>query len=142
MYNTHKDVFKLNINTCRKEILNLRPNINKSALQKVLSLATANDRFYWVDGTDVFYEEHHPSSNSYFHNTYPILSGLSYEKALVNLPSAQPLPVPVYPPLSVQVIFGTYVAKATWQRPHLLGVQGKASIYVFLFFQLHCTYAI
>lgn len=107
------------------EIINMRPNINKSRMQKVLSLAVANEKFYWTDGMDVFYEEYHPSYDSYFHNTYPYLTGQSYVRITVNLPSSQPIPVPVNPPTSVQAIFGINVAKSTWQPPHLLGFQGK-----------------
>lgn len=73
----------------------------------------------------VYYEERH--SNAYYHNTYPYLTGHSYNIVLVNLPSAQPIPVPVNPPISVQAIFGTYQAKTSWQPPHLLGFQGKGA---------------
>lgn len=90
----------------------------------MLSLATVNDKLYWADGTVVYYEEYHPSCNCYFHNTYPY-STAHYVKVIVNLPSAQPTPVPVNPPTSVQAIFGTYLAKTTWQSPHLLGFQGS-----------------
>lgn len=109
------------------EVINLRPNINKSRFEKVLSLAIANDKFYWADGAMVYYEDYHPSCNCYFHNTYPYLTGHSYKKVIVNLPSAQPIPVPVNPPTSVQAIFGTYLAKTSWQPPHLLGFQGKGA---------------
>lgn len=111
-------------------MINLRPNINTSRFKNVLSLAIANDKFYWADGTVVYNEEYHPMCNCYYHNTYPYLTGHSYNKVIVNLPSAQPIPVPVNPPTSVQAIFGTYLAKTTWLPPHLLGFQGTTNKYV------------
>ncbi|RZC34249.1 proto-oncogene tyrosine-protein kinase ROS, partial [Asbolus verrucosus] len=108
-----------------KEIMNVRPNVIKSKLQKVVSLATANKIFYWTDGDDIFYEEYHDSD--YFHNSYPDLSARSYKKVIINLQSAQPIPSPVNPPTNVQAIFGSNIAKTTWQAPHLLGIQGKGA---------------
>lgn len=113
---------------CRSEKLDIRPNINTPRFQNVLSLAISNDKFYWPDGTIVYYEEYLPTCNCYYHNTYPFLNGRSYNKIIVNLPSAQPIPVPVNPPTSVQAIFGSYLAKTSWQPPHLLGFQGTIII--------------
>lgn len=110
----------------RKEIIDARPKIVKSKLEKVVSLATASGRFYWTDGEAVFYEEYHARSNQYFHNSY-LVSKASYNKVLVNRLSAQPIPVPVNPPTSVQGIFGTNLIKITWKIPHLLGGQGKGA---------------
>lgn len=112
----------------RTEKINFRPHITKSKLSKVLSLAVANEKLYWTDGSDVFYEEYHRSDDKYYHNTYGYLKAQSYIQVIVNLPSAQPIPVPVNPPTSVQAIFGTDSAKATWQPPHLLGFQGNIFI--------------
>lgn len=75
----------------------------------------------------MFYEEYHEKSNQYFHNSYLVPKATSYNKVLVNRPSAQPIPVPVNPPTSVQAIFGTNLAKITWMIPHLLGGQGKGA---------------
>lgn len=111
----------------RKEIIDARPKIVKSKLEKVVSLATAGDRFYWTDGEAVFYEEYHETSNQYFHNSYLVPKATSYNKVLVNKLSAQPIPVPINPPTSVQAIFGTNLAKTTWMIPHLLGGQGKGA---------------
>lgn len=111
----------------RKEIIDARPKIAKSKLEKVVSLATAGERFYWTDGEAVFYEEYHEKSNQYFHNSYLVPKATSYNKVLVNKPTAQPIPVPVNPPTSVQAIFGTHLAKITWIIPHLLGGQGKGA---------------
>lgn len=90
-----------------------------------MSLATASGRFYWTDGEAVFFEEYHKESSQYFHNSYLMSKATSYNKVLVNRLSAQPIPVPVNPPTSVQAIFGTNLAKITWKIPHLLGGQGK-----------------
>jgi proto-oncogene tyrosine-protein kinase ROS len=94
-------------------------------LQKVISLATANKKFYWTNGDSIFYEEDH--NNDYFHNSIPDLHARSYKKLLVNLQSSQPIPSPVNPPTNVQAIFGKNIAKTTWQAPHLLGIQGKGA---------------
>lgn len=95
-------------------------------MQKVLSLATASKMFYWTDGTDVLYEEYHKPFDTYFHNTYPDLTDRPYLKVLVNLPSSQPIPIPINPPTSLQVIFANNIAKVSWKTPHLLGGQGKS----------------
>ncbi|XP_044258516.1 proto-oncogene tyrosine-protein kinase ROS isoform X1 [Tribolium madens] len=110
-----------------KEIVNVRPNVIKSKLENVVSLATANKKFYWTNGDDIFYEEYHNSV--YFHNSYPdlSLSTKSYKKVIINLQSSQPIPSPVNPPTNVQAIFGSNIAKTTWQPPHLLGIQGKGA---------------
>lgn len=102
----------------------LRSKVTNSKLRKVISLATANNKFYWTDGDDVFYEEYH---HSYFHNSYPGLSLKGYKKVLVNLQSSQPTPIPLNPPTNVQAIFGNNIAKAKWSSPHLLGVQSKGA---------------
>ncbi|XP_017769031.1 PREDICTED: proto-oncogene tyrosine-protein kinase ROS isoform X2 [Nicrophorus vespilloides] len=112
-----------------KEVSNMRPQITTPRLQKVVSIASANKKFYWTDGVEVIYEEDHLLSNRslYFHNSYPLQLSKSYTKVLVNLSSSQPVPVPVNPPTSVQAIFGRDIAKTTWLPPHLLGAQGKGT---------------
>lgn len=97
-------------------------------MQKVISLATANRKFYWTDGVDVFNEEYHKAYDSYFHNTIPHLTNGSYKKVFINLPSYQPWPVPINPPTNLQVVFAKNIAKATWQMPHLLGVQSNMKL--------------
>lgn len=115
------------MNHFSKEITNSRSNVITSRLQKVISLATANKKFYWTNGDEVLYEEYHPFYKSYFHNSYPDLKARSYTKVLINILSSQPVPVPVNPPTAVQAIFGTNLAKTTWKAPHLLGGQGKGA---------------
>lgn len=111
----------------RTEIINVRQNVIKSKLENVVSLATANKKFYWTNGDDIFYEEYH--NTDYFHNSYPALSlsTKSYKKVIINLQSSQPIPSPVNPPRNVQAIYGSNLAKTTWQPPHLLGIQGKGA---------------
>jgi len=92
--------------------------------QNVVSLAMANGVFYWTTGGDVLYEEHHPYQNSYFHTAYPERPDKSFVSVSVNLPSSQPIPIPVNPPTNVQAILGPTLAKTSWQVPHLLGGQG------------------
>jgi proto-oncogene tyrosine-protein kinase ROS len=90
----------------------------------VVSLAMANGVFYWTNGEEVLYEEYHPLHNSYFHNAYPDRPDKSFVSVSVNLPTSQPIPIPVNPPTNVQAILGTKLAKTSWQVPHLLGGQG------------------
>jgi len=94
------------------------------------SLACANGLFYWTDGDEVLAEEYHAGQNSYYHNAFPEPGGSVGRKrrfvaVLVDLPTAQPIPVPVNPPTSVQAVLGSHVAKVSWHQPHLLGGQGE-----------------
>lgn len=106
-------------------MLDLRPSVMQSRMDRVQSLATTNKIFYWTNGKDVLYEEYHQTKNQYFHNSYPDLTERPYLKVLVNVSSAQPTPIPINPPTSVQVIFTSQYAKVKWDIPHLLGGQGK-----------------
>jgi hypothetical protein len=85
----------------------------------------ANGVFYWTNGEEVLYEEYHPLHNSYFHNAYPDRPDKSFVSVSVNLPTSQPIPIPVNPPTNVQAILGAKLAKTSWQVPHLLGGQGE-----------------
>ncbi|KAJ8934365.1 hypothetical protein NQ314_013406 [Rhamnusium bicolor] len=122
-----KKPFSIQIDPFYTAISDLRPTVTNSQLQKVISLATANKKFYWTDGIDVFNEEYHKAYDSYFHNTIPHLTNGSYKKVFINLQSSQPWPIPINPPTNVQAIFGRNIAKTRWQPPHLLGVQGKGA---------------
>lgn len=110
-----------------REIVDLRSNTQQSQFHNVLSLATANGLFYWTNGDEVLIEEYHAGTGNYYHNTYPDLSSRSYMTVAVNLPSCQPVPIPVNPPTAVQAILGANLAKTSWQMPHLLGGQGKGA---------------
>lgn len=110
-----------------REIHNLRVNTQKPMFLDVLSLATANGLFYWTSGKEVMTEEHYPVDNNYFHNVYPALRGQYYTTILVDLPSSQPIPIPINPPTGLQAILGSNLAKTSWQMPHLLGGQGKGA---------------
>ncbi|XP_060523893.1 proto-oncogene tyrosine-protein kinase ROS isoform X2 [Cylas formicarius] len=110
-----------------QEIINLRPKVANAKLKKVISLATANKKFYWTDGDNVYYEEYYPSWENYFHNMITHLGKSKYKKILINLPGNQPWPVPLNPPTSLQGIFESNIAKIKWQPPHLLGLQGKGA---------------
>jgi proto-oncogene tyrosine-protein kinase ROS len=115
----------------RREIADLRGNTQQPMFQNVVSLAMANGVFYWTNGEEVLYEEYHPIHNNYFHNAYPDQPDKSFVSVSVNLPTSQPIPIPVNPPTNVQAILGAKLAKTSWQVPHLLGGQGdyKKSIY-------------
>jgi len=110
----------------RREIVDLRGNTQQPMFQNVVSLAMANGVFYWTNGEVVLYEEYHPYQNSYFHTAYPDRPDKSFVSVSVNLPSSQPIPVPVNPPTNVQAILGPTLAKTSWQVPHLLGGQGDS----------------
>ncbi|PSN29529.1 hypothetical protein C0J52_27875 [Blattella germanica] len=107
-----------------RERVDLRGNTQRPMFQNVVSLAMANGLFYWTNGEEVWTEEYHPGQNSYFHSAYPDLSNRSFVSVSVNLPTSQPMPIPVNPPTSVQAILGAELAKTSWQMPHLLGGQG------------------
>jgi len=109
----------------RREIVDLRGNTQQPMFRNVVSLAMANGVFYWTNGEVVLYEEYHPYQNSYFHTAYPDRPDKSFVSVSVNLPSSQPIPVPVNPPTNVQAILGPTLAKTSWQVPHLLGGQGN-----------------
>jgi proto-oncogene tyrosine-protein kinase ROS len=109
----------------RREIVDLRGNTQQPMFHNVVSLAMANGVFYWTNGEEVLYEEYHPLHNSYFHNAYPDRPDKSFVSVSVNLPTSQPVPIPVNPPTNVQAILGTKLAKTSWQVPHLLGGQGE-----------------
>lgn len=96
-------------------------------MEKVISLATANKKFYWTDGNQVFFEEYHKEDDKYFHNSFNALTKESYLTVIINMPSSQPTPVPVNPPTQMQAIFGVHRAKTSWTVPHLLGGQGKGA---------------
>ncbi|XP_069689840.1 proto-oncogene tyrosine-protein kinase ROS isoform X2 [Periplaneta americana] len=110
-----------------REIVDLRANTQQPMFQNVVSLAMANGLFYWTNGELVLTEEYHPGHNSYFHSAYPDLSDRSFVSVSVNLPTSQPIPIPVNPPTNVQAILGAELAKTSWQMPHLLGGQGKGA---------------
>ncbi|KAL1139033.1 hypothetical protein AAG570_009094 [Ranatra chinensis] len=105
------------------EINDIRNNTQSPQFQQVMSLATANGLFYWTNGKSILTEEYHSGQNSYFHNV--LLQGPMFVR--VNLPSSQPVPVPVNPPTGLQAVLGTGVARTTWTMPHLLGGQGKGA---------------
>ncbi|KAG5883190.1 hypothetical protein JTB14_018205 [Gonioctena quinquepunctata] len=106
---------------------NIRTSVVSPKLQKVVSLAMASKKFYWTDGTEIFYEEYHEASESYFHNTIPQPTSETYKKVFINSQNFQPWPTPINPPTNVQAIFGRDIAKARWQPPHLVGLQGEGA---------------
>lgn len=120
---TNNTVFSISFDG--REIIDVRSNTQASQFLNVKSLAFANGLFYWTNGEGVLTEEYHSGTKNYYHNTYP--EGRSYISVAVNLPSCQPVPIPVNPPTGVQAILGATLAKTSWQIPHLLGEQGKGA---------------
>ncbi|KAK9499086.1 hypothetical protein O3M35_003598 [Rhynocoris fuscipes] len=111
-----------------KEVTDLRSNTQKPQFQNVLSLTMANGLFYWTNGVIVLTEEYHDGSKSYYHNlVFPGEKKPQYITIGVDLPSAQPIPLPVNPPTGLQAIVSSNYARATWNIPHLLGGQGKGA---------------
>jgi len=125
----------------RREIVDLRGNTQQPMFQNVVSLAMASGVFYWTNGEVVLFEEYHPFHKSYFHTAYPDRPDKSFVSVSVNLPSSQPIPVPVNPPTNVQAILGPTLAKTSWQVPHLLGGQGDCmkEFNPFYFVSYHIT---
>lgn len=122
---TKKTVFSVSFDG--REIVDLRSNTQASQFLNVKSLATANGLFYWTNGDEVLTEEYHSGHKNYYHNTYPDSKRRSFISVAINLPSCQPVPIPVNPPTAVQAILGPTLAKTSWQIPHLLGEQGKGA---------------
>lgn len=72
--------------------------------------------------------------DSYFHNlVYTDEAKPAFVSITVNLPSSQPIPVPVNPPTGVQAVLGSHTAKVSWTVPHLLGGQGQLVNFLFKF---------
>ncbi|KAL1489268.1 hypothetical protein ABEB36_014201 [Hypothenemus hampei] len=117
----------LQISLDGKDVKNIRESVRRPKLEKVLSLGTLNKKFYWTDGSTVFHEEYHQLLNEYFHNQVSHLGSTRYKKILINLNATQPWPIPVNPPTHLQAIFGSNLAKAKWDPPHLLGLQGRGA---------------
>ena len=114
------------MNCCRHEVTDIRSNTQQPQFQNVLSIAMANGLFYWTNGERVLTEEYHAGQDSYFHNlVYPDTADPTFVSVSVNLPSSQPVPVPVNPPTALQAVLGPNIAKTSWTVPHLLGGQGK-----------------
>nr|CAD7427324.1 unnamed protein product [Timema monikensis] len=113
----------------RNEISNLRDNATMQPMFKgATSLVTANKIFYWTRDSTLHSEEEDPSKTHYFyHSIWPRDDDGPFVSIAVELPSAQPVPVPVNPPIGVQAIMGPELAKISWQVPHLLGHQGKGA---------------
>ncbi|XP_075227577.1 receptor protein-tyrosine kinase sevenless [Lycorma delicatula] len=110
------------------EVTDIRNNTQQPQFQNVVSLAMANGLFYWTNGEKLFTEEYHSGQNSYFHNiVYPDIIEPNFVTISVNIPSSQPIPLPVNPPTGLQAVFGSDIAKTSWQIPHLLGGQGKGA---------------
>ncbi|RZF32704.1 hypothetical protein LSTR_LSTR004132, partial [Laodelphax striatellus] len=110
------------------EVTDMRNNTLKPQFKNVVSLAMHNGLFYWTNGKLVLTEEYHTGQNSYFHNVInPAISNPSFITVSVNIPSSQPIPVPVNPPTGLQAVLGTDMARTSWQIPHLLGGQGKGA---------------
>jgi len=108
----------------RKSVKNIRTNVVNPKLQYVLSLGMVNQKFYWTDGSTVFNEEYHKGLNQYYHNRISHLGKTQYQNILINMNGSQPWPIPLNPPTSLQLIFGSTIAKAKWLAPHLLPLQG------------------
>lgn len=108
-------------------MVDIRSNTQQPLFQNVLSLASANGLFYWTDGGEVLAEDYHEDYHTYFHNHYLASKNRSYIGVFVDLPTSQPVPVPVNPPVQVQAVLGGHVAKISWRPPHIVGGQGKGA---------------
>ncbi|GLH07146.1 Protein sevenless [Gryllus bimaculatus] len=123
----HSQNTVLSVSLDGREVVDLRANTQQPMFQHVVSLAAANGLFFWTNGVEVYTEEYHAGRDSYYHNAYPDLSDRGFVSVCVNLSTSQPVPLPVNPPVGVQAILGTEVAKISWQVPHLVGGQGKGA---------------
>ncbi|CAH0553544.1 unnamed protein product [Brassicogethes aeneus] len=120
-YQEQNTIYKVSFDG--KDKSNMRSKVTKSKMQKVISMAYTNKKFYWVDSNKLYFEEYNQIYESYFHNTIPSRTEHFYKKIFINQPSSQPTPVPVNPPSNVEAIFGCNLAKIKWQAPHLVGHQ-------------------
>uniref|UniRef100_T1HB35 Tyrosine-protein kinase receptor n=1 Tax=Rhodnius prolixus TaxID=13249 RepID=T1HB35_RHOPR len=118
----------LSVSLDGKEVSDFRANTQRPQFEKVLSMTMANGLFSWTNGEIILTEEYHRGHDSYFHNlAFPSFDNPGYVSIGVDLPSAQPVPLPVNPPTGLQAIVSSNHARATWNIPHLLGGQGKGA---------------
>ncbi|XP_026471623.1 proto-oncogene tyrosine-protein kinase ROS-like [Ctenocephalides felis] len=104
---------------------NKRTNIRNSKFQNVTSLVYINERFFWINGYEIYLEDYHEEQNMYFHNSIPFPNTVF--KIYAYISSAQPTPVPVNPPISAQALLGIDVAQISWRPPQSLATQGKGA---------------
>ncbi|XP_046688875.1 proto-oncogene tyrosine-protein kinase ROS-like [Homalodisca vitripennis] len=112
------------------EVTDIRSNTQQPQFHNVISLAMANGLFYQLDQRRTYCTDRGVpcGQDSYFHNlVYTDAAKPSFVSISVNLPSSQPVPVPVNPPTAVQAVLGSHTAKTSWTQPHLLGGQGKGA---------------
>lgn len=118
--------------TFSKEVSDFRANTQRPQFEKVLSMTMANGLFSWTNGEIILTEEYHRGHDSYFHNlAFPSFDNPGYVSIGVDLPSAQPVPLPVNPPTGLQAIVSSNHARATWNIPHLLGGQGVCFFFIY-----------
>lgn len=108
-----------------KEREDIRKNTQTPRLHYVKSITIANGIFYWTNGIEIFKEEYHTFNHNYFHNSFP--TDPPVVAVSVNNTQAQPIPVPVNPPMSLQALLSSDRAKVSWKTPYLLGNQGKGA---------------
>ncbi|XP_072155472.1 proto-oncogene tyrosine-protein kinase ROS isoform X1 [Bemisia tabaci] len=124
----HNDNTVISISFDGKGVSDLRKNTQRPQFQDVKSLAMANDLFYWTNGENILTEEYHPGLKSFFHNGFQeFLKNFPLVAIMVNLPSSQPVPVPVNAPECVQAIMSSTFAKVSWQPPRRLSNQGRGA---------------
>ncbi|XP_025828950.1 proto-oncogene tyrosine-protein kinase ROS isoform X3 [Agrilus planipennis] len=124
---SQRDNTVMSVSLNGKEIEKMSKNIIKAKMQKVLSIATVNQLFYWTNGDELFYEAYQNATDTHYHNNLPDPLDRKYHNIIISHPDSQPIPSPVNPPTALQAIFGNDLAKTTWQAPHLLGFQGKGA---------------
>ncbi|RXG61775.1 hypothetical protein Avbf_11014 [Armadillidium vulgare] len=96
-------------------VKNFRSNTQQPFLNIVNSLAYLNGKFFWTNSLEVFSEE--LNGDVFYHNSYAFFSTGSFDHLLAVHKSGQPVPVPLNPPLNVQVLFTKESANIIWKTP-------------------------
>lgn len=123
---TMNTIYQIDFDGKKEE--DIRQNTQSAEFQSVTSIAIANKKFYWTNGSSIFREESHLFNKKFYHMGFVHFANVDkYLFVSVNMQSAQPIPVPTHPPSNVQVVLSARSGKVSWNAPHLLSIQGASS---------------
>lgn len=102
-------------------------NTQGMELAQTRSIASAGGLFFWTDGQLLWTEEFHGVERRYYKTNYIDAFYRTLQFIRINGQSAQPVPVPVSPPGSLQAVLDKRRAKLTWRVPRMLPEQGRGA---------------
>jgi len=109
--------------------MDIRNNTETALFNDAKTLICINGSFYWSNGSVLMGEEYSVNNQKFYQHIYPAVN-YSYKLILSNFTDQQPIPLPRNPPQYLQAITTSNKLKATWQVPHLYGIQGKLLIII------------